>query len=563
MSDGVAALCAALQEVGVRCVFGIPGTQNVELFEGFRRSGLRTVLSSHELAAGFMANGYFRASGRVAALATISGPGFTYALTALAEASHDSVPLLHLVVKPATEPGRRFQLQAIDQRAIAAPLVKGVVSLDASADATRVIRAAYSLATSGEPGPVLIELDLARLTRDSGGNQAADATPGSRDRPDIGSLRELFREARRPVLYLGQGAVTSMPRIGTLVDRLRIPVATTPAARGALSEDNELAMGFDPLRGNLAAMNALFEDSDLVLGLGCKLSHNGSAGFALRIPADRFVHVDADPRVLRANYDARLAVVASVEDVLDALEARTAPTEWTPPELRAARDAIRARNGQSEPVVRGRDSMTASAFFSELRRVLPRDAILVTDSGLHQILARRHFDVLAPRGLIFPSDFQSMGYGLPAAIGARIGAPNRAVVALVGDGGFLMSGMELLTAHREHESLITIVFNDGFLNQIRVQQIAEVGHAHATRLANPDFAVLADAFGIAYVDAGVSPLDDVASLIADGRSALVEVPIGDSLPMRQRAYVARGKAIARATLGSAVLNRLKRLLRRG
>ena len=327
MSDGIDLLCTALRDVGIDCVFGVPGTQNVALFDAFRRHRLRTVLATHELAASFMANGYYRATGRPAALATIPGPGFTYALTGLAEARLDSSALIYLVGKPATGPGRAFQLQSIDQTTIAGPLVKRCFELNASGDAAQVVRDAHALAMNGEPGPVMIQLDMQALRLASGTvSTTVDSPigPASRvGRESLDELSTLFAQARRPVLYLGAGAFGCAEQLGRIASSRRIPVLTTPSARGIVPEENPVAMGFDPLRGHVAEANRLFDRADLIVALGCKLGHNGSAGFELRLDRDKLIHVDASADVVGANYATRLPIVARLENVMEALESRT------------------------------------------------------------------------------------------------------------------------------------------------------------------------------------------------------------------------------------------------
>ena len=551
MSDGIAALCTGLQELGIDCVFGVPGTQNVPLFDGLRRSSLRTVLASHELAAAFMANGYYRASGRVAALATIPGPGFTYALTGLAEARLDSVGLLYLVGKPATAPGRHFQLQAIDQRAIAAPIVKGSFTLDRAEDVFAVLSQAYALTVDGEPGPVMIEIDFAALTLGSASTRSAPGRAAPSPPRGLSELGALFASAERPVLLLGQGAFASAERLRRMVDALRIPVLTTPSARGVIPESHPMVLGFDPLRGHTAEVNAFLERADLIVALGCKLGHNGSAGFELRLPRAKFVHVDSGAAVPGANYEARLALVGRVEDVLDEMEARrTSTTAWSAEEVSTIRASVRAAPpARVEPKIQGTAAMTPEEFFGWLRDLVPTDAIVVTDSGLHQILTRRYYEVRSARGIVCPSDFQSMGFGLPAAIGARLAAPGRPVIAVIGDGGFLMSGMELLTALREEIPLVTIVFNDGQLNQIRLQQLAGYGHAHAVRLRNPDYGLLAESFGMAYLRFGEASQPDLARALNGTTPTLIEVIVGDTMAMRRMPAIVRAKGVARTVLG--------------
>jgi acetolactate synthase-1/2/3 large subunit len=559
MTDGIAALCRALQSAGIDCVFGIPGTQTVPLFEGFRKQNIRTVLTSHELAASFAVNGYFRASGRMAALVTIPGPGFTYALTGLAEARLDSVAALYLVGVPATHPGRRFQLQAIDQRRIAEPLVKACLAINSPTDCATVVRHACELALSGEPGPVMIEIDLQALDAEIGDDVSGEvpSSPAGSP-PELDRLRALFSSSTRPVFLLGQGAIGAADEIRRLAEASTIPVVTTPSARGIVPEDNPLALGFDPLRGHTQELNAFLDRADLIVGIGCKLTHNGSAGFELRLARERFVHVDAASSVLNANYDAALSITVDASSAAAALGSRRGPTAWTEEEVRSARAAVRAGlNAAAEPVIVGAQSITPAEFFRWLREALPRDAILVTDSGLHQVLTRRYYEVRSPRGLIFPSDFQSMGFGLPAAIGAKLAMPERPVVALIGDGGFLMSGMELLSARREKIPLLAIVFNDGHLNQIRLHQWADYGHAHAVDLVNPDYATLADAFGIGYLRFGACEPADITNALRRSSPTLLEVVVRDSAAVYQLPVIARAKGAVRRAVPRGIRGWLK------
>jgi acetolactate synthase-1/2/3 large subunit len=570
MSDGIDVLCAAIRTSGIECVFGLPGTQTVPLFEGFRAHGLRTVLATDELSASFMANGYYRATGRLAALTTIPGPGFTYALTGLAEARLDSAAMLYLVGTPATAPGRAFQLQAIDQRAIARPLVKGCFEISAPTEAEQIIRDACALALSGEPGPVMVQIDVHAMTA-AAGSIARILAPTSpplspatgADARGIERLTKLFEGARQPVFYLGQGALGCAERLGRVAAALRIPVLTTPGARGIIAEDSDMAMGFDPLRGHVDVANRLLDKSDLIVALGCKLGHNGSAGFELRLGGDRLAHVDASAEVPGANYDTDLPLVARVEDVIAGLEARKTASNWSVEELSGIRASLRQHTDQShEPVISGSKSLRPAEFFGWLRALLPRNTIVVTDSGQHQILTRRHFDALSERGLIFPSDFQSMGFGLPAAVGAKLGVGKRPVVAIVGDGGFLMSGFELLTARRDEAPLTVFVFNDGYLNQIRMQQRREFGHAHAVELLNPNYELFAASVDVDYVRLDRAAPGQIERAVTGDRPTLVEVLVGDSLAARTVPAVVMAKRAGRAVIGPRLRRWLKASLRR-
>lgn len=572
--SGAELICAALQRAGVNCVFGLPGTQNVSLYEALRTSALRTVVATHELSAAMMANGYFRASGRAAALVTIPGPGFTWALTGLAEAALDSAALLHLVGSPAATPGARFQLQALDQAALARPLVKAIHRIEHARDVAGVLATAHGQSLAGEPGPVLVEIAQGLLEArepTSIPNVLSDNIPSDdpaslAGRSDVDAAIHALATARRCVIFAGQGSHAAAPLLVQLAETLSAMVVTTTSGRGVVAEDHPLSLGFE-LGGNGAAtLNALIDASDLVLAIGCKFSHNGSHGFRLRIPAEKLIHVDASAGVLGANYPARLAICADagtfLASVLAALDhhAQRAPG-FSADEIARVRAQGRAEATTElvEPRIHGTASGKPEAFFAALRRAMPRASCLVTDSGRHQVLARRHFRVLHPRGLITPTNLQSMGFGIGAAIGACLADPARPVVALIGDGGLAMSGLELLTAVREGLRLTVIVFVDGAYGLIRDQQLAASGRSHGTEFSGPDCAALAAVVGAAHVRLRGDAEAVLTAALASSGVTLVEVAVGDTLPM----HWMRVKSIARNTpLGRIAKSWRRRVLSR-
>lgn len=560
---GAELLTATLECLGVEHVFGLPGTQNVALFEALRRSRLQTVVASHELGASFMANGYARASGRPGVLVTIPGPGFTYALTGLAEARLDSAPIVHIVGRPATSPGQRFQLQAIDQATMAGAIAKAVLVAGHAGEIPAALVEAHRLAISGEPGPVVLEVAAEALTG-HGGSEHVGLEPGGSGpvapgppievaappRDAVEAIAALVAAAPRIVIYAGQGTAGDPAALLRLAETLGAAVATTTSARGVVPEDHPLAVRCD---GESERLNTLVARADLVLALGVKFSHNGAHGFRLTLDRDRLVHVDASTDVLNGHYPSRIAVACDVPAFvreLGAVAAHTRPGQgWTAEELASVRRCS-GGGGSLEPAIPGINPPTPAGFFAALRETLPRDAILVTDSGLHQMLARRHFQVLAPRGFITPSDFQSMGFALPAAIGAKLAHPKRTVVALLGDGGLAMSGMELLTAVRERIPLTVIAVVDGHYGLIRLQQLRQYGHAHGTKLANPDFARWAASLGVDYV-----LLDGIESLrtaVAANRPTLLEVAVRDSVAIRTQQVKSLARETALSVAGASV-----------
>ena len=565
---GSQAFCLALERLGVHHIFGVPGTQNVALFEALRRSSVRTILPTHELAAGFMANGYYRASGKAGWLTTIPGPGFAYAVPAIAEASQDSTGLVFVVGKPASGPGQKFNLQAFDQKAVLAPLVKKIVEVDAANDMAGATYEAHRAATEGEPGPVLLHIDSRVLDADAAFEEAAPAphVVSTIAADELEQIVRLLMTSQRVVILAGQGACDAARPLQELMEALNAPLITTRSARGVVPENHPLVLPSSFSDRTLTAVNSVLDRSDLILAIGCKLSHNGTYGFRLHLAKDKLIHVDASPEVLNANYPAKLAVTADASTVLDALcqtkELRGPRRDgWSAAELDRARQACAPEQGIPEPAIPGASPPTPAGFFDALGRAMPSNSCLVTDSGLHQVLATRHFRVLRPRGMMIPSDFQSMGFGVPAAIGAKLASPETTVVALTGDGGFAITAMEVVTAVRERIPVTIVVFNDGALGQIRLQQLASYGHSHATTLQTPDLELIAQALGAEYVRWDGETGQVLPAVLARQTVTIVEVAVGDSPLIRRERFKGLARGFVREQLPAGMARWIKSKLR--
>jgi acetolactate synthase-1/2/3 large subunit len=269
-----------------------------------------------------------------------------------------------------------------------------------------------------------------------------------------------------------------------------------------LSDTHPLAFVQDFSTGLGGVVPELIHRADLVLALGCKFTHNGSGGGRLQLPEHKLVRVDSSAAVLSANYPARLAVQSRVEDALARLAGVHLPrSHWADHDLVGWRARLIKENSSPiphEPVVGDTEARSVREFFQALAAAAGARAVYAADAGLHQALTRRYAVAMHPRALLCPSDFQSMGFGLPGAIGAALARPEACVVACVGDGGLALSAGELLTAVREGIDLVVVVFSDGQLNLIRRQQVTRFGHESGVRLRNPDYSALADAVGCSY-----------------------------------------------------------------
>lgn len=562
--NGAERICTTLCALGVRHVFGLPGTQNVLLYEALRTSGLRSIVASDEGAAAFMAAGFARASGTAGVLTTIPGPGFVYALAGVAEARHDSVPLLWLTLRQ-HDTGQAFQLQRIDQAAMATPVVKQCFVIAHARDLDDTVRRAYSRAITGEPGPVLVEVDAAVLSHHdvAGSAGAVDAVRPAVDTRDVMAL---LAASERPLIFAGQGAQGAADAVRELAHRLHAPVLVTCSGRGTVPDSDPLAFIRDFSFGIGDVVPALIERADVILALGCKFTHNGSSGGRLALPQDKLIRIDSSTEVLAANYPARFAIAARVEDVLPSLDrVRRSHDGWSDDELAAARGRLSVERSTPiahEPVIDGSVERHVSEFFGALSGIAGARAVYTADAGLHQALTRKYAQVLRPRGLLCPSDFQSMGFGLPGAIGAVLAQPDACVIACIGDGGLAQTAGELLTAVREGLDLIVVVFNDGALGLIRRQQVEDFGYASGVALHNPDYVALAEAVGCSYFPV-TGDLDASAREIVQTPGVrLVELRLrdADSFQWKQLKSIVRHRG--QSAVPESAWHVVKRLLRR-
>jgi len=569
------ALCEVLRRLDVQHVFGLPGTQNMDFTEAIRRSPLDWVVPSNELAASFAANGYWRASGRPAVMNTIPGPGFTWALSGLAEARLDSTAVVLLTGAHPSD-GRGGRLQEIPQARMAAPIVKETLRASSAGELPGIVERAHGAAIDGEPGPVLLEIEhpvwdgRCRLPERSNSvapesrrpEWLAGKAPKGAVADPVEEIRRRLEAATRPLLFVGQGAQESAGEVTRLAETLSAPVLLTTSGRGVLPESHPLAVPLDRLPEPIDRANRLLEASDLVLVLGCRLGHNATLGHRLELPPDRLVRVDASRHVLGdGRYGGSLRVVADVGHVVRCLlSERSGPGapdigddsggSWSEGMSGEAESGNPSRDRDapsSEPRIEGMESM--AAFFRALRRVVPDDGILVTDSGLHQMIVRRYWSVEAPRTLVVPTNFQSMGYGIPAAIGAGLANPGRKVVAVIGDGGLRLSAFDLTTARALGLDLCVIVFADGFFGLIRQGQLDAYGHGSGVDLPEVDIQGLCRSLGVEHEALEREPRSALRKCVTDDGVRVLEVGVTDPAGRRVRTARARLRQGLRRGLG--------------
>lgn len=541
---GADVLVKTLEDLGVEVIIGIPGSHDAPLYNALRKSAIRTVLATSELHAAFMANGYYRSSGKTGAMMAIAGPGFTNSITGLTEAYFDSAGMICIVCTPSDQPGKAFQLQKIDEKEIVRSVTKGSFSARQASDIEETLRECFKLASTGEPGPALMEVTSGALSNKSEFTGSIETPSGSRlssaDEKTVEEIIHLLQSSRRAILYLGQGAVEAAKQVSTIVDIFKTPVLTTTSGRGILPEGHPMSLPSD-LVDNVDMVNAILDSCDLILALGCKFTHNGSKGFRLIFPEDKLVHVDASPDVLGVNYPARITLSANAAQFLDALlekreKLETRKTGWESEEIENWRRSLVKNMHKKtfpEPHFEGLDQGTARAFFPSLQEALPENTCVITDSGLHQMLARKYFQVKVTRGFLVPSDFQSMGFGIPAGMGAKLADPDRPIVVITGDGGFALSGMELLTAVRERVNITVILMNDRHLGLIRLHQLNRFGYSHAVKTSEIDYSKFCESCGIQYFQLDNNLHEAVNKSLRSNEVSIIELKLRDSIDLKK------------------------------
>lgn len=595
---GGEAVVRALEDEGIPYAFGIPGTHNIQLYDALSESDrVRPVLVTDEQAASFMADGVWRASGRLGCVNVVPGAGLTHALSGVAEAYLDTVPMLVLACGTRRDTGRKFQLHDVDQLAIAGPVTKAQLRATAGADIYATVRRACRIARGGPPGPVIVEVPAEHyLSRhEVGGTEDRAPTgpgsaPGSRiraggcglrggepragrnrrgghreprpsvarprdvpgpDPPAVDRAVEMIATARRPLLHLGLGAAPAADRWVELAEALEAPVSTTFQGKGVFPESHPLWLwpGFGRAAPGFARRVA--GDCDLALAVGCRFSEVGTGSWSLEMPGP-LVHVDVDREVFGGNYEAAVAVHADSAAFVDALLPRLRSRPDVPREADGdLRDRIReghagVREAQLSGI--GGEGVTPTHLLRELQETLGPGAIYTTDSGNGTFLALEGLRLDAPGRFLAPVDYSCMGYSVPAAVGARLARPDRPVVALAGDGAFLMTGLEVLTAVREQVPVAVFVLRDRELAQISQFQDVAFHRRTASELADYDLESLCRGAGLETLHLGTDEevpevVREVARRIGDGRPVAVSVEIDYS----RKTWFTRG--VVRTTVG--------------
>lgn len=529
-ATGAQIIAHMLRRQSIATVTGIPGGANLPLFDALAAEPIHIILARHEQGAGFISQGMARISGRPEVCVATSGPGAMNLLTAIADAKADSVPLVCLTGQVSRSLIGTDAFQEVDVYGLTIPIAKHNYLVRRAADLLRIIPEAFRIAASGRPGPVVV--DLPRDVQTEEVAFEAWPEPGLPDAPtpanpaDLAKAAALLARSARPLLYCGGGAArTAAPEdVAALADALDAPVVTTLMGLGLLPPEHPRNLGMLGMHGTPAANHALAA-CDLLLAVGARFDDRATGDAKRFCPDAAVIHIDIDPTEHHKNRRAHVALAGDAGRVLTALAplvpARPRP-EW------AAHIAALRRDHDATPP--GQDDLTSPyGILTAVAKAAGPRAIVTTDVGQGQMRAAQVWPCREPGRFLTSGGLGTMGFGLPAAIGAALAEPGTPVVAVVGDGGLLMNVQELATLAELELPVKVLVLDNGCLGLVRQQQAFFCGGRYpaSTFSCRPDFPAMAEAFGLSALDLehARDPQGALAAAMAAPGPVLLRLPI--------------------------------------
>jgi acetolactate synthase-1/2/3 large subunit len=499
---GAQVLWESLVREGVETIFGISGGAVIHLYHALPDYPIHHVLMRHEQAAAHAADGYARATGKVGVCIATSGPGATNLVTGLATAYMDSSPVVAITGQVATPLIGTDAFQEVDITGITLPITKHNYLVTDVQELPTVIKEAFYIARTGRPGPVLID-----IAKDVQAAEIEYVYPDELDLPgyrlpqnDLTSVLQqagqMLNEAQRPLVIAGHGVVLAGAEddLLALVEKANIPVATTLLGISAMTETHPLCLGMVGMHGEAYTNKALAE-ADLIVSLGSRFDDRITGPVSQFAQQARVIHVDVDPAEIGKNVRTNLAVIGDLQDVLPALvpqvEARDR-SSWL-----AQIQNWREDSAERDILGQETDELVPQYVLRQLWHATQGNVLMVSDVGQNQMWEAQYFVHHRRRGLLSSGGLGTMGFALPAAIGAQMGLPDEQVWVSVGDGGFQMNIQELATVVQEKLPLKIAILNNGYLGMVRQwQQLFFEGRYSGTPLLGPDFAKVAEAYGI-------------------------------------------------------------------
>jgi len=522
---GAEIVWATLVGEGVETVFGYPGGAILPVYDALRKFPIHHVLVRHEQGASHMADGYARASGKVGVAMATSGPGATNLITGIATAMLDSIPMVCITGNVSSKVLGTDAFQEVDITGITLPVTKHNFLVNRTEDIAAAIRSAFQIAVSGRPGPVLVDITKDAQKGTAIFNFEAAKPRAYRPHPmlsvedsGLAQAAELIRNAKRPVILAGHGVSESgaMEQVRTLAERAQIPVALTLLGLGSFPASHPLNLGMMGMHGESWVNNAI-QEADLLIACGMRFDDRVTGSTSTYALKAKKIHIEVDPAEINKNIKVDVALVGDLREVLEQLLPRVSGRDgsaWIKT-IESSKGASAVRDIKNLP-----DSghLYAAHVIHDIWRITGGNAIVVTDVGQHQMWEAQYFHHEHPRSLVTSGGLGTMGFALPAAIGAKFACPDKEVWVVAGDGGFQMTAAELSTIVQEKIKINIAIINNGFLGMVRQwQQFFYDSNYESTPLISPDFVKLADAHGIRGL--AVHTRAEVAPAVAEARSA--------------------------------------------
>ncbi len=499
--SGAQATVAALRSHGVKCVFGVPGAQNNELWDGMKSQGLPYFLVTNEYSASIMADASARVAGGVGVFAIVPGPGVTNAMTGIGEALYDSVPIVGIVTDIRRDPGAPVgQVHGLANAAILRPICKAVYEVQHVAEIPQAIHQAFAVSKSGEPGPTAVVIPYNFYT-EVWDFDVPPPPPLPLPLDEVAyrkGLKLLADRRLRVGIYAGQGCVEAGQMLQAVAEVLQAPVATSVSGKGVIPESHPLAVGWGYGPNGTRTAEQAFRDVDLVLAVGVKFSEVSTANYSL--PEKPFlIHVDANPSNLGKNVRSCVNIHADANVFLTRLMADAGVLQRPPcPPLPARIRTLRTQEQRINQQVQVKNGVDPMLLLLQMQRTLGQEDLVFVDVTASVHWASEVIEVNGPRRYFTPTNNQSMGWAVPAAVGAQRTCPGRRVVSILGDGCFLMTGLEASTAARAGLPVKFFLLDDGAYHYMQMLQEPAYGRTTATELAKIDYAALAKGLGLDY-----------------------------------------------------------------
>jgi len=562
---GAQAILESLKLEGVETIFGLPGGVLLPLYDAIYESGIRHILVRHEQAAAHAADGYARATGRVGVCLATSGPGATNLVTGIATAYMDSVPMVAMTGQVPTSLIGKDAFQEADITGITIPVTKHSYLVKDAKDIPRIFREAFYIARTGRPGPVLIDLPRDVTVDELEFDYPEIHLPGYNPNLKVHSLQikraaAALMEAERPVIYVGGGVKYSdgHRELLQLAERIKAPVTTTLMGIGCFPEDHPLSLGMLGMHGTKYA-NYAIQEADLILAVGARFDDRVTGKVASFAPQAKIIHVDVDPAEIGKNVRVDIPVVGDAKSALAELAKAVGEKPWG-----TWYEKVAGWKGDY-PLCYSTEGETIKpqCVLETICRLCP-DAVIVTEVGQNQMWAAQFFTHKDPRHFISSGGLGTMGYGFPAAIGAKLGCPEKEVFDIAGDGSFQMNIQELATAVVNDVAVKVIILNNGVLGMVRQWQdlFYEKRFSNTTLYRVPDFVKVAEAYGalglraekpselegvlleaiesevMTVVDVVISPDEKVSPMVPAGASLseILELESADPAAQTPRSY---------------------------